>query len=171
MAYARVNESGCQIVKGLLRVRLDMYLDAGDPGYDEHYVSVPDETSAEFQKGYAGDVDESGRPKDQAAFKAWRSSLPHVWQHNPFVSHFAYVDHEITEGDLKAMAASLLGEFLAGRKAGETPFQTWASRKRVRLAARVLSMEQQVKAAARLDAVKALSELKLGGIDAKTPSD
>jgi hypothetical protein len=168
MAYARVNETGCCIDGGRIRVRLDMYLEAGDPGYDEHHVYVPDETSAEFAAGYKGKLTADGRPADPDEFLAWLKSLPHVWQDNPFVSHFVYVDQETTEGDLNKLAASALDEFVRGRKAGQTPVQTWASRKRERPVAKVLSVEQQEQAMAKLDAVRTLAEMKLGGIDASS---
>lgn len=159
MAYAKVDESGSCIQGGLIRVRVNMYLEPGDPGYDEHYVSVPDESSAEFKAGYKGAMDAAGRPKDAAAHKAWLDSLPHIRRNNPFVNHFVYVGHETTAAELKALAQSHLDEFIAGRSAGKTPKQTWDSKKRPTPVPRQLTAADQAKAEEKLASFKALGNL------------
>lgn len=42
MAYAKLNETGFEVRKGLLKIRVDFYLDPGDYGYAEHHIVDPD---------------------------------------------------------------------------------------------------------------------------------
>lgn len=102
MAYAALNKSGCEERKGNVKVRLDFYLDATDPRYDERYLYLVDVTSAEYLAGYPGKVDEFGNPIDQEDYDNWIESLPHIWENTPFHSHFVYFDADVTIDDIKA---------------------------------------------------------------------
>lgn len=159
MAYAKIDESGTVLERGLIRARVDMYLEPGDPGYDEHYVNVPDESSREFKAGYKGAVDAAGRPKDMDDYKSWLGSLPHVWRNNPFVCHFVRVGHEATTEQLAALAQEALDEFLAGRREGKTPNEVWCGKRRPVTLARNLDAAGQKKAEAKLATVKSLGTI------------
>lgn len=161
MAYAEVNDTGCSLAKGLIKVRVDMYLEPDDPGYDEHYVNVPDESSKEFKAGYKGETEADGRPKDMDDYKAWLGSLPHIWRNNPFVCHFVYVGHEATTEQLTSMAQAALDEFLAGRRDGKSPNEVWRGKKRPVTMPRTLDAAGQKQAEAKLATVKALSRLRI----------
>lgn len=38
MAYAKIEPTGCCVHKGLIQVRINLYLEFGDPRYDEHHI-------------------------------------------------------------------------------------------------------------------------------------
>jgi hypothetical protein len=63
---------------------------------------VTDTTSKEYLAGYTGKVDKEGLPLKQADYDAWYNSLPKVYQLNPFHSHFAYFDPDVTDEEIKA---------------------------------------------------------------------
>jgi len=93
MPYAKVNPSGCTERYGLVQVRLDLCLEAGDVRYDDPRFYVIDETSRAFLKGYAGKVDADGVPLDGEQYAAWEASLPRIWLATRcFHHHMIYLD-------------------------------------------------------------------------------
>jgi len=110
MPYAKLEPSGCGIHKGRAKLRIDLFLEVGDPNYDKAHVFVVDETSPEFKAGYKGKLDAEGNP-DPADYEKWLDGLPHVWRDNPFHSHFIYPDKDATDADIKAQIERTLNYF------------------------------------------------------------
>ena len=108
--YIKVEPSGCCERKGMVQIRLCMYLDPTDYGYERHYVNVIDTNSAAYLKGYKGEVDAMGRPIDQADYDSWFNSLPKVWQNNPFHNHFVYVEPDITDIEIMQIGEAFLAK-------------------------------------------------------------
>lgn len=109
--YVRIEPSGCCERKGLVQIRLSMYLEPDDYGYEKHHVQIPDFNSAK----YDGEI-KNCIPADGEHFSKWAENLPKVWQNNPFHNHFIYVEPDITLGEIEAMAEAFLHE--AGFKWG-----------------------------------------------------
>jgi len=104
--YVKVEPSGCCEDKGLVRVRLDMFLDPEDYGYEKRYVQLPVIPA----EGYRGEVDKIGMPADTKDYRAWKDSLPKVWQNNPFHSHFIYVEFDTTDKEIMDIGEAFLHE-------------------------------------------------------------
>lgn len=109
-AYVHLEESGCKIQDGNIRLRFDYYLDPSAVGYEKHHVYVIDETSKEFLAGYQGKVDERRNPLDQKDYDNWVNSLPHIWHNNPFVCVFVYVPPTLTDKEIQDKATAILNE-------------------------------------------------------------
>jgi len=110
VAYAKLEPSGCGTHKDRAKLRIDLFLEVGDPNYDKAHAYVVDETCPEFKAGYKGKLDAEGNP-DFADYEKWRDGLPHVWRDNPFHSHFIYPDKEATDADIKAQIDRTLTYF------------------------------------------------------------
>ena len=41
MAYCKINKTGCMERKGHPQIRFDMFLEPGDPRYEDTYIQVP----------------------------------------------------------------------------------------------------------------------------------
>ena len=109
--YAEIEKSGIHVRDGLVAVRFAFYCEPFDPRYDEHFVQVIDENSAEFKAGYRGEVDADGQPVDQKDYDKWEKKLPRVWQNNPFHNHFDLVSADITDDELKQLMEKRLKDF------------------------------------------------------------
>jgi len=107
VAYAVIEKSGCGIHKGRTKLRIDCFMNPDDPHFDKHYVYVP----VFPEGGYPGKVNELGQPKDQKDYDAWVESLPHIWQNNPFHSHFIYPDKEVADNYIKEQIERTLDYF------------------------------------------------------------
>jgi len=105
MPYAKVEPSGCGIVKDVVKLRIDLFLNEADPHYATVYVPVIPEG------GYPGKVDTEGTPLDQKDYDAWLEFLPHIWRNNPFHHHFIYPDKDATDADIKAQIDRTLTYF------------------------------------------------------------
>ena len=93
MAYGVVNRSGCTERYGLVQVRLDLCLEAGDVRWNDPRFYQVDQTSKAFLRGFKGKLDDLGSPVDVEAYAAWRASLPKAWlPERCFHSHFIYLD-------------------------------------------------------------------------------
>jgi hypothetical protein len=101
-----INESGCCIKKGMSQIRLDMFLDEKDYGYDRRYVEVPDMS----KEKYPGKVDDNGNPVDMIDYQKWVDSLPKKWQLNPFHVHFIKVHPDTSEKEIMDIADAFLQE-------------------------------------------------------------
>jgi len=101
MPYAVIEPSGCGTHKDRAKLRIDLFLEVGDPNYDKAHAFVVDETCPEFLAGYQGKLDAEGNP-DPVVYDKWRDGLPHVWRDNPFHSHFIYPDKDATDAEIKA---------------------------------------------------------------------
>jgi hypothetical protein len=108
---AVLESSGCSIDKNLVRLRIDMYLDAKDPYFSKTHVSVVDETSPEFLAGYKGKRDKDGRPLDAVDYNNWWDTLPHKWQDVPFHTHFIYVFPTASDAEIKKQIEDSLTYF------------------------------------------------------------
>jgi len=107
MPYAKIESSGCGIVKDVTKLRIDCFLNPDDPNYDRCYVNVP----VIPPEGYQGKVDKEGTPKDQKDYDAWIKSLPHVWRNNPFHSHMIWLPKEPTDNFIKEQIERTLTYF------------------------------------------------------------
>lgn len=110
--FVKVESSGCSVRKGMVQIRLCMYLEPDDYGYEKHHVLVP----VIPEKGYKGKVDELGWPVDVDDFTKWLDSLPKVEQDNPFLNHFIQVEPTTTDKEIMDIAEAFLHE--AGVKWG-----------------------------------------------------
>ena len=95
--FFKVEKSGCNVRKGLVEVRYDLYLDEKDYNYSAHYVDMPD--IPEGTK-YDGKVDEIGTPVDLDDYKKWIDSFPTKKQHNPFCCHFCQFNPDVTDEEI-----------------------------------------------------------------------
>jgi hypothetical protein len=96
--YVKIEPSGCCQRNGMVQVRLAMYLDKQDYGYEKHHVQVPV-------------IPPSGYPYgDAVAFQAWLNTLPKVWQDNPFHNHFIQVEPTTTDKEIADIARAFLQE-------------------------------------------------------------
>ena len=86
--YVKVEPTGCCVRKGLVQIRLSMYLDINDYGYAKHHVQV----SVIPEEVYKGDL----------------SDLPKVWQNNPFHNHFIFAEPDITDKEILDIAEEYL---------------------------------------------------------------
>lgn len=102
--YVSIEPSGCVVRKGMVQVRLMMFLDPTDYGFDKHRVQVP----IIPETGYPGEVGEMNQPKDPAQHKAWLDGLPKQWQTNPFHNHFIYCEPDVSIGEIEASALEIL---------------------------------------------------------------
>ncbi len=104
--FVRVEPTGCCERKGLVQVRFCMYLDESDYGYEKHHVQVP----IIPEEGYPGEVGNRRQPTDIEDYDAWASSLPKVWQTNPFHNHLIYVEPDTTDDEIMNMGEAFLEE-------------------------------------------------------------
>ena len=104
--FVRIEPSGCCERKGKVQIRLAMYLESGDYGYEKHHVYLPDLSFSE----YKGELDEKGVPIDTKEYDTWLNSLPKVEKNNPFHNHFIYVDPDTSELEIFDLAEAYLHE-------------------------------------------------------------
>ena len=110
-AYAVLEPSGCIVDQNQVRLRIDMFLTPEDPYYSRFHVFVIDEKSPEFLAGYPGVLDKDGKPVDRADYDKWWANLPHIWQDNPFHSHFIYLSPTVNDTDVKQKITDTLTYF------------------------------------------------------------
>jgi len=112
MPYAKIESSGCGIVKDVTKLRIDCFLNETDPYYERHYVYVPDPKDPKYIAGYPGLVDAEGMPLNQKDYDAWLESLTHIWQNNPFHSHKIWLpDAGATDNYIKEQIERTLNYF------------------------------------------------------------
>ena len=104
--YAKIEPSGCCERKGQVQIRISMYLEKDDYGYEKHYIQVTDFTNAV----YKGEVDKNGVPIDLKDYQAWIDSLPKIWQNNPFHNHFIQVIPDISNAEIEEISKAFLEE-------------------------------------------------------------
>jgi len=92
--YVKVEPSGCCIRKGMVQIRLCMYLEPTDYGYEKHHVEI-----------YAREL-----TQEELDNPALADLVPKVWQNNPFHNHFIYVDPTVTNTEILNIARSFLNE-------------------------------------------------------------
>ncbi len=109
--FVKIEPSGVCERKGLVQVRLAMYLESTDYGYAKHHVTVPVIPA----EGYKGALDKNGRP-DPIEYTAWLKGLPTTTQDNPFHNHFIQVSPTTTDAEIMDIAEAYLHE--AGVKWG-----------------------------------------------------
>ena len=107
MPQVKIEQSGCCERHGLCQVRLAMYLEPGDYGYERCHIRVP----VIPEGGYTGAVDTMGSPVDQADYDAWINSLPKVRQLNPFHNHFLHLEPDVTDQEIEDLMAFHLPNF------------------------------------------------------------
>lgn len=86
--FYKIEKSGCNVRKGLVEVRYDLYLDEKDYNYLAHYVDVPDIPDGETFDGKMDD------------YKAWADTFPKKKQHNPFCCHFCQFNSAVTDEEI-----------------------------------------------------------------------
>ncbi len=116
--YAKIDPSGCYEFHGNVRIRFAFYLEPGDARYDECRVQVPVVPAG----GYPGAVDQTGNPVDQGDYDRWHDSLPRIWRDNPFHNHFVCVSPDVSDTEVKSLAAFHLANF----------YEAWRQKKPVR---------------------------------------
>ena len=134
MPYVKVEPSGCVEKHGLVQVRLAMYLEPTDYAYEKHHIQVPVIPVG----GYQGAVDAMGSPVDKADYDNWITSLPKVWQNNPFHNHFLHLEPDVTDDEIEALMAFHLPNFYEAWRQdyGEVPGgmrHGWDVKTRIRL--------------------------------------
>ncbi len=92
--FVKIEPSGCCERRGMVQIRLCMYLDSKDYGYEKHYVQVPERSLIE---------DEAKDPK-------LADKVPKVWQNNPFHNHFIQVEPDTSEKEIMDIAEAFLHE-------------------------------------------------------------
>jgi len=102
MAYAKINKTGCLEERGNLQIRIDFFLEEGDPRYNDPRFYIIDWSSSKAKKGYPGLVNDKDNPIDADDYKQWKDNLPHIWNHlKPFHVHFFYASPDITDAEIK----------------------------------------------------------------------
>ena len=96
----KVNPSGCSERKGMVKVRIDMFLEPGEARYDERYYQWPVGPGEPGYIPYDGRVDELGSPQDKKKYQEWWDSLPLVWRHAPFHVHFMWAEPSMTDDEI-----------------------------------------------------------------------
>jgi hypothetical protein len=104
--YVVVDPSGTCERKGMVQVRLSMYLYPGDYGYEKQYVQIP----VFPEEGYPGEISEGGSPVDAGEYESWVNGLPKEWVNNPFHNHFIYVEPTVSDEEIMNMAEMYLKE-------------------------------------------------------------
>lgn len=87
MSFFKIEKSGCNVRKGLLQVRYDLFWDETDPEYA--LVEVP----VFPPEDYAGE-------DSPEAYEAWIKTLPTQVIHPPFCSHFVFFDPTVTDEEI-----------------------------------------------------------------------
>ena len=87
MAFFKVEKSGCNVRKGLVEVRYDLYLDEKDYNYSAHYVDVPDLSQ------FDGKI-------PSVEYDKWLETAPTIKQHNPFCCHFCQFNPDVTDEEI-----------------------------------------------------------------------
>ena len=93
MAFFKVEKSGCNVRKGLVEVRYDLYLDEKDYNYSAHYVDVPD--LSQFDGTLYG---KDTLPTEE--YLKWLETAPTKKQHNPFCCHFCQFNPDVTDEEI-----------------------------------------------------------------------
>jgi len=101
--HFKVESSGCCERKGYVQIRLSMYLDEQDYGYDKHHVQVP----IIPKDGFPGKIEGPGVPVDIEEYKKWMDALPKEWINNPFHNHFIYTEPNITDEEILRIGEQL----------------------------------------------------------------
>lgn len=117
----RIEPSGVVERKGQVQIRFSFYLESGDARYGEHHIQVP----IIPLEGYPGEMDEMGSPTDIDAYNTWIDSLPKKWQTNPFHNHFVYVNHDVTDEEIRKLMRDHLQEFYGIRSKGRDILKVW----------------------------------------------
>lgn len=92
--FFKIERSGCCEHKGLVQIRADFYREVGDAGYALTECKIFPE------KGYEGEVNEMGIPKDEEDYKKWFDALPTEMRNLPFNSHFIYFKPDVTDEEI-----------------------------------------------------------------------
>jgi len=92
--FIKVEPTGCCERRGMVQVRLCMYLDEGDYGYDKHHVQVPERELTEAE----------------IADPELAAKVPKVWQTNPFHNHFIYAEPDTPDKEIMDIAEAFLYE-------------------------------------------------------------
>lgn len=109
--YVKIEPTGCCTVKDrCIQIRACMYLEPGDPDYEEHHV--PDVENHE----YPGVVDEEGRPIDEEHYAAWKESIPK--RDNPAHNHLYPVRSDATMEEIEAIAVRKMTKAFGQMKRG-----------------------------------------------------
>lgn len=87
MSYFRIEKSGCNVFKGLVQIRYDLFWDSGDPEYALVEVPIiPDE-------GYTGEETEE-------AFQAWLASLPTQLINPSICGRIVFLNPSVTDEEI-----------------------------------------------------------------------
>lgn len=99
--FVKIEPTGTCKLDNFVQIRLSMYLDEGDYGYEKHHVQVPVASP---------DDDKKLSEMDSAEAKKFIESLPKVWQLNPFHNHFITVKPELSNDEIMDIAEAFLNE-------------------------------------------------------------
>lgn len=114
--YVKVEPTGCCERKGMVQVRLSMYLYPGDYNYNKCHLWQPIIPA----EGYPGKVvDTMGTPASINDYNAWINSLPHEWIDVPFHNHFIYIEPSVSNTEILIMAKPLLEQAYSKWKSGQ----------------------------------------------------
>lgn len=105
--YAEINTTGIHTQHNYLKGRVDIFPPMGSKLLDIHYVTVPDETSPEFQAGYQGELKEDGTPVNQADYDTWWDNLPKVQRLTPCLCHFIKINELTTRQEFEDMVRAI----------------------------------------------------------------
>jgi len=99
MAYGLIEKSGSGVWHGgLVKLRIDMFLEPDDARYDERHTLVP----VIPESGYPGLVDKEGSPVKQSDYDLWLEKLPHIWRDDPFHCHFLRFEPDVSQDTVEA---------------------------------------------------------------------
>lgn len=87
MSYFQIEKSGCNVFKGLVQIRYDLFWDENDPEYALTEVPIiPDE-------GYTGEETEE-------AYQVWLASLPTQLINPGICSRIVYFNPSVTDEEI-----------------------------------------------------------------------
>ncbi len=85
MSFFKIEKTGCNVRKGLLQVRYDLFWDEKNPEYQLVEEKIYPEES------YQG---------DEKDYQAWLDSLPTQLVNLPFCSHFVFFEPNVTDEEI-----------------------------------------------------------------------
>ena len=113
--HVKIEPSGCCERKGMVQIRLDLFLDKGDYRYEEFHIQVPDIPEGETFPKFSGDIGKAQEPTDEykswlKAYYEWADKFPKKWVDNSFWGHMIQVEPAATDQNIIDMIKAVAQE-------------------------------------------------------------
>lgn len=118
-----IEKSGVCAHKGMLQVRYDVYLDPGDPFYDQYFIEkpiIPEDMQAMYDARFAAvQDDEQALAVLLQEYDQYIQSLFMAPVQIPCHGHFCYFDPDVTDEEL-AYIGDVIVDLVSAQWDGET---------------------------------------------------